>query len=257
MDKSQKFFKISFIIIIGSILVFYLGFGLHSFLSYEKNYKNQNFVLADEKDSEVWREHSVLLNKAGDFRKGFLSLNKAVELNPVENLGYRGWIRLRKLRDYDKALIDFNKLDSLTPNFVDAPNGEDIDFLRGECYFGKKNYDKAKEFFHKSIENQKEDWADIHSFIYLGLCEYYLENYEKAIDEFQNVLQQNKNVPEAYFGLAKVYYRLGEKEKAEENIHKAEETLEYKREDIYNEFLNEIYLSQILILKKKIEKLKI
>ena len=73
---------------------------------------------------------------------------------------------------------------NLTPNVSDAPWGEDIDFLRGECYFGKKDYPKAIEMFNRNIKTQKEDWVDIHTFVYLGICEYELGDYEKAITEF-------------------------------------------------------------------------
>jgi tetratricopeptide (TPR) repeat protein len=157
------------------------------------------------------------------------------------------------MRDYDKALIDFDRLDNLTPDFVDAPWGEDIDFLRGECYFGKKNYEKAIEFFNRNIKNQKEDWADIHSFVYLGICEYELGNYEKSISEFQRALKQSKRIPESYFGIARAYQKLGQIEKARENILKAEENIASKRDDYYNEFLNEIYLSEVLELKQTLE----
>lgn len=208
----------------------------------------------DQKNSNAWMERSVTYNKAGDFEKGFEYLNKAVELDPKLHLGYRGWIRLRKIRDFDKALEDFDRLDSLTPNFVDAPWGEGIDFLRGECYFGKKDYQKAIELFNRNITNQKEDWADIHSFVYLGLCEYELGNYEKAISEFQRVLKQTENVPESYFGMARAYQKLGQMEKVKENISKAENSIRYKRDDVYNEFLNEIYLSEILEFKQELNK---
>lgn len=208
----------------------------------------------DQENSNAWMERSVTYNKAGDFEKGFEYLNKAVELDPKLHLGYRGWIRLRKIRDFDKALEDFDRLDSLTPNFVDAPWGEGIDFLRGECYFGKKDYQKAIELFNRNITNQKEDWADIHSFVYLGLCEYELGNYEKAISEFQRVLKQTENVPESYFGMARAYQKLGQMEKVKENISKAENSIRYKRDDVYNEFLNEIYLSEILEFKQELNK---
>ena len=207
----------------------------------------------DPENSDAWMERSVSYNKAGDFNKGFEYLDKAVALDPEKHLGYRGWIRLRKMRDYDKALLDFDTLDNLTPNVVDAPWGEGIDFLRGECYFGKKDYPKAIEMFNRNIKNQKEDWADIHSFVYLGLCEYELGNYEKAIAEFQRALQQSKNVPESYFGLAKAYDKLGQIEKARENIGSAEEHIGSKRDDYYNEYLNEIYLSEIVDFKHALE----
>ncbi len=200
--------------------------------------------------SDAYFEQSVAFNKRGEYAKGFELLDKAVQLDPKLHLGYRGWMKLRKLRDFENSLSDFNRLDSLTPNFVDTPWGEDIDFLRGECYFGKKDYQKAIELFNRNIKNQKEDWTDIHSFVYLGLCEYELGYYKKAISEFQRALNQTKNVPESYFGMAKAYLKLGQIEKAKENILKAENSIYYKRNDVYNEFLNEIYLSEILEFKQ-------
>lgn len=204
--------------------------------------------------SDVYFEQSVAFNKRGEYARGFELLDKAVELDPKLHLGYRGWMKLRKLRDFDNALNDFNKLDYLTPNFVDAPWGENIDFLRGECYFGKKDYQKAIESFNLNVKNNKEDWVDIHTFVYLGLCEYEIGNYEKAIAEFQRALKQSEYVPESFFGIAKAYQKLGQIEKAKDNILKAENSMHYKRDDVYNEFLNEIYLSEINEFKQKLNK---
>ena len=215
---------------------------------------NQPAIEQDQDNSDELMELSARINKSGDFETGFQYLNKAIELNPSEHLGYRGWIRLRKLRDYDKALIDFDQLDSLTPGVVDAPWGEDIDFLRGECHFGNKNYPEAIKSFNQSVENQGEDWVDIQTFVYLGICEYKLGNYEKSITEFQRALKQSENTPESYFGMAKAYQKLGEIEKAKKNILKAEENIHYKRDDVYNEFLNEIYLSEIIEFKQQLNK---
>lgn len=250
----KKFFKI-FGYIVGIILVIAIGFGIYLYFwnenriekSKELSQRIENF---ESEDSDEYMEYSVHLNKAGDFENGFKYLNKAVELDPKLHLGYSGWIRLRKMRDFDKALEDFDRLDSLTPNFVDAPWGEDIDFLRGECFFGKKEYQRAIELFNRNIKNQKEGWADIQSFVYLGLCEYELGNYEKAISEFERALNQSEYVPESFFGMAKAYQKLGQIEKAKENLSKAESNIHYKRDDIYNEFLNEIYMSEIQEFKQ-------
>ena len=120
--------------------------------------------------------------------------------------------------------------------------------------FWKKKLSKAIESFNLNIKNNKEDWVDIHAFVYLGLCEYELGNYEKAISEFQRALKQSEFTPESYFGIAKAYKKLGEIEKANENLLNAEKNIAYKRNDIYNEFLNEIYLSEILEFKKQLNK---
>lgn len=258
----KKFFKYLFIGIGSLVLLVIIGVTIwwNTITDAEKSdllvgaHAYEAALELNENNSDAWMERSVSFNKAGDFEKGFEYLDTAVELDPERHLGYRGWIRLRKMRDYDKALMDFARLDSLTPKVVDAPWGEDIDFLRGECYFGKKDYQKAIEMFNRNIKNQKEDWADIQSFVYLGLCEYELGNYKKAISEFERALNQSNKIPEAYFGMAKAFQKLGQIEKARENVLKTEENMAYKRDDVYNEYLNEIYLSQILDFKPTLSK---
>ncbi|MGS2739710.1 tetratricopeptide repeat protein [Sinomicrobium sp. M5D2P17] len=256
----KRFFKYGRITI--SILILCISIGITMWRNIKNNREKSDFLTEindfetalqyNQDNSQTWMERSIPYNKAGDFQKGFEYLDKAVALDPVAHLGYRGWIRLRKMRDYDKALIDFEKLDSLTPNFVDAPWGEDIDFLRGECYFGKKDYTKAIKMFNRSIKNQGEDWADIQTFVYLGLCQYELGNYEESISGFHSALKQSDKVCEAYFGLAKANLKIGKTEKAKEYIQKAENNIAYKRDDVYNEFLNEIYPSEILEFKKQL-----
>ena len=54
--------------------------------------------------SDAYFEKSVPFNKRGDYAKGFELLDKAVELDPDIHLGYRGYMKLRFLRDYDAAL---------------------------------------------------------------------------------------------------------------------------------------------------------
>lgn len=254
----KKFFKYLFIGLGSIILLTIIGVGIWWTTRTDVEKSNlmvdahayDDAIELNQDNSEAWMERSVLINKAGDFGKGFEYLNKAVELEPVKHLGYRGWIRLRKMRDYDKALIDFDRLDSLTPNFVDAPWGEDIDFLRGECHYGNKDYQKAIKAFNQSVINQEEDWADVHTFVYLGLCEYELGNLEKAISEFQRALKQSENICEAHFGLAKTYQKLRDFNLAKIHIDKAEKSFIYKRDDYYNEYLNEIYMSEILDFKQ-------
>lgn len=255
MRKSIK------IVLLGLALVLVLGAGLLIFGYFKGSallQKDQQLVedlqTFKSQDSKAYMEYSVRFNKAGEFERGFKYLNKAVELDPLKHLGYRGWIRLRKLRDYDKALTDFNQLDSLTPNVVDAPWGEDIDFLRGECFFGQGQYLKAIEAFNRGIQNHGEGWVDIQTFVYLGLCEYELGNFKKAILEFERALRQSENTCEAHFGMARTYEKLEQKSKAIESARLAEENIGYRREDNYNEFLNEVYLSEIQEFREQLLK---
>lgn len=203
----------------------------------------------DPLNSEIYFEQSVPFNKRGDYERGFELLDKAVEYNPRDYLGYRGYMKLRFLRDFEGAIKDFDALDKMTPNVIDSPWGEDIDFVRGEAYYGLGKYQKAIEHFNKTIENQGEEWAEIQSYVYLGLCEQKLGNPNKAIIAYNRALNQSKYVCEAHLGLAKVHMEIGDNEKAKEHILKAEQYFQYKRTDPYNEFLNEIYKTEILDIK--------
>ena len=203
--------------------------------------------------AKAYFEQSVALNKRGEYAKGFRLLDRAVELDPKMHLGYRGYMKLRFLRDYDAALADLDRLDSLTPKYTDAPWGEDIDFLRGEAWFGKGNYEKAIEVFNRSLENQGEDWADIQTFVYLGIAEHELGNYERAISEFNKALKQSASTPEAHLGLAQAYQKTGEPAMAREHLLEAKKSINYKREDSYNEYLNEIYPMDIVSLKEELD----
>ncbi|BDW94107.1 hypothetical protein MACH07_29390 [Flagellimonas marinaquae] len=196
-------------------------------------------------------ERSVPFNKNGDYETGFSYLNRAVELNPLNHLGYRGYMKLRFLRDYNSALADFDRLDALTPEVVDAPWGEDIDFLRGECYYGLGDYPKALKHFKQSITNQGAEWVDVQAFVYVGLCHYNMQNYNEAIGAFKTGIEQYGNTCEAYYGLAKTYLTMGDSINAQINLQKAQDNIQYKYSDGYKEYLNEIYQEDLDELKTK------
>ncbi len=261
MKKVFKIFKILLTIIFTAYSIIIISF---LFFSNKENrydlaagmqgaYLSQSIFeilkFQDPLNSEIYFEQSVPFNKRGYHEKGFEILDKAVEYNPRVYLGYRGYMKLRFLRDFRGAIKDFDTLDKMTPNVIDTPWGEDIDFVRGEAYYGLGEYQKAIKHFNKSIENQGEDWAEIQSYVYLGICESKLKKFDKAIISYNRAINQSKYVCEAHLGLAKVYNEIGETEKAKEHILKAEKYFQYKRTDPYNEFLNEIYKTDILKLK--------
>lgn len=64
--------------------------------------------------SYAWFEKSVPYLKRGLFVEWRKLIDKAVELDPLQHLGYRGWCRYQFLRDYKGAIEDLEKLDQLT-----------------------------------------------------------------------------------------------------------------------------------------------
>lgn len=206
----------------------------------------------DPSNDDIYFEQSVPHNKRGDHEKGFELLDKAVELDPKMHLGYRGYMKIRFLRDFEGALEDLDRLDSLTPQVIDTPWGEDIDFLRGEAWYGLNEYEKASNYFSRSIENQGKEWVDIQAFVYAGNSEYKLGNPETAIDFYNQALEQSKYTVEAHLGLARIYAEKEQVQEARSHLELAKQYFVYKRNDPYNEYLNEIYWNDISSLEDQV-----
>ena len=264
----KRFFKIlklvvaSLLTLYSVIIIYFLLFSpaekrFNIAAHLQGSYLSQNLFeilkFQDPENDEIYFEQSVAFNKRGEYKKGFELLDQAIELNPKVHLGYRGYMKLRFLRDFNGALKDFNRLDSLTPNFVDAPWGEDINFLRGEAYFGLEDYKKAKAYFEKSIASQGADWVDIQAYVYAELCEYRMNNPTEAIAFYQQALEQSEYTVEAHLGLAKIYLVKQDLKNAEIHTDLAQKYHSYKRNDSYNEYLNEIYKEDIQLLQESIK----
>src|SRR5262245_41232077 len=64
--------------------------------------------------AEAWHEFSVPFLKRGDFFTWRKYMDKAVELKPRAWLGTHGWCRFKFLKDYEGALEDLKRYDTLT-----------------------------------------------------------------------------------------------------------------------------------------------
>ena len=200
--------------------------------------------------SNAYFEKSVAFNKRGDYAKGFELLNEAVELEPKLHLGYRGWLKYHKVKDYQGSIDDLKRLDSLTPNFVDAPWGDNIHYVLGLSYKGLKQYNLALKEFDKSIETEKDSsWVNPYVFLYKGIIYNELEEYEGALKNLNVYLKQNyNNSPDAYFHKGIAFKQLNKIDSAQNCFIKSEELFNkgYKIKDMYNEVQDELYLSDII-----------
>ncbi|WP_077399122.1 tetratricopeptide repeat protein [Cellulophaga omnivescoria] len=200
--------------------------------------------------SDAYFEKSVAFNKRGDYAKGFELLNEAVELKPKLHLGYRGWLKYHKVKDYQGSIDDLKRLDSLTPNFVDAPWGDNIHYVLGLSYKGLKQYKIALDEFDRSIETEKDSsWVNPYVFLYKGIIYNKLEKYEVAIKNLNVYLKQNyNNSPEAYFHKGIAFKKLNDLDSSKVCFKKSIELFNkgYKIKDIYNEVQDELYLSDII-----------
>lgn len=215
--------------------------------SYYSDFTFNRLLKSEPKNSKFWWESSVAYNKNGDIEEGMKRLNTAISLSPIDRLGYSGWIKHTKLKDYKNALKDFHRLDKLS-NITEYPWGENIYFQMGICYQGLNNYDSAIIYYDKFITSENNtDNIYPRMYTYRGKIETERGNYEKAIDFYNITIILDKNIAEAYYYKAETFNKLNNNDSAKLNYQKSLSLVRknYKNKDIYDEVFLEIYASEI------------
>lgn len=207
-------------------------------------------------------ELSVADLKRGLPNKWLPQYNKAVKLDPVTRIPWRGYLYLWFYRDYKKAIADFNASDSLTPDFIDAPQGHSVDYWRGIAYLGLNDYKNSNAYFEKHIAKEikdfGEDYVDVTAFLYNGISYFEANNYEKALLNFDKQLKYSRNLSaDAKYYKAQIFKAQGKNKQALETANEAIEDFNngYNNKRAYVETLKQLYSQDLLKLKSEIESL--
>lgn len=204
----------------------------------------------DSVTGEQYQELSVQNTKNGNHVQAIAALEKAVALDP-QIYGYYGWVLLYYYHEYNRALECLEKYDALTPNFSDAPAGEDIHHQKGQCYMQLGLLEKALEEFDTYIgettRSHGEDWVDPYTFVYKGRCLDRLNRYEEALVCYDKGIRCYKYNTEAHYYKALSLLRLKRENEAREHLRKALELARqnYFYRDVYVAFFEAVYLQDI------------
>ncbi len=141
-----------------------------------------------------------------DYHKAINQYSTAIKLEPNNHypLFKRGKC-FQLLQQYDEALEDFFRSNRIDNNF------ENI-YGIAECYFSKKEYLKAVNYFKVAKEQlefiQKRDLNKVMGYDYdilnarllnkLGECYYQNQQLDNAIDYVTQGIQENPNCPDNY-----------------------------------------------------------
>jgi tetratricopeptide (TPR) repeat protein len=189
-------------------------------------------------------------------------MDKAVACNPTIWQPYRGYNYLWFYRDYKKAIADFNASDTLTPNFIDAPQGHSVDYWRGIAYLGLKDYKNSIYFFdkyiNKEIEDSGEDWVELTAFLYRGIAYYENNNLEEALKNFDKQIHYAKQTADGKYYKALILHQQDKKEKALNILNEAiiDFNNGFFNERPYVETLKQIYIQDLEQLKETLELIK-
>jgi len=204
-------------------------------------------IEADDTFSYAYFEKSVPFNKRGNYVKGFELLNKAVELNPKMHLGYKGWLRLVKLKDYHGCIGDLTELKNIkSRSFNIKAWGNNVDYLIGLSHLGLKEYTKAIYYFNLTIREDKEE-INLNHQLYKAIALYMKEELEQSIQILNTCINHNHNFIEAYYYLGVIYFKKRNKYKATTNFNICLSLYKkgFKARNPYNEVFMELYFENI------------
>ncbi len=199
---------------------------------------------------------SVAYLKSGDFLNWKPLIDKAVALNPKEHLGYRGWCRYQFFRDYEGAIKDIEKLDSLIDyNLGQNQNGMyHLNIAKGLCYKGIGEKEKAIEIIEKQIEaNEKADFVGLNDYLHLGVLYLETEKWQKALKTFDKQSALNEIAENQYYK-AMVYKNLNRFSEAKQSLTLAKDLYQKEQRlyDSYSNPMDKIFLEDIERELKKI-----
>jgi len=208
--------------------------------------------------ADLYREIGIPYGKRGMPVEFHPPYSKAVELDPVEWQGYRGYMYLYFYRDYERAIADFDALDALTPNFVDYPQATSVHFMRAVAYMGLEDYDTALDYFDKHIVEElrttTEDFIDLKTFVFQGICHYKKGEIDLARASFNRGTTNTPYSADLWYWTAKLALERRDKLAATAAIEKA--AIQFKKEYFNNrpyvEEFHQIYEGDIQELKEKI-----
>ncbi|MDH6309346.1 tetratricopeptide (TPR) repeat protein [Dysgonomonas sp. PFB1-18] len=196
----------------------------------------------------AYRSKSVAYLKSGDFVTWKKLIDKAVEHDAEENLGYRGWCRFQFFRDYKGAIQDIEKLESLVKYDIGSSvNGHyHLHIARGICYSAINQKQKAIEVFNNQL-NAKGYSAGLYDYYQLGVTYYEVGDYENALKAFEKQSEVNELADNAYYK-CKIYKISDNKDEYRRYKEQALKLLaENKRMfDPYTHHYNNVYSEMII-----------
>lgn len=163
--------------------------------------------------AQAYELKAIPFIKYGDYAKAFPLEDKAVEFAPKGFTSYRGFLKCIFTKDYEGAIIDFNKAEELVPNGYEMDHT--FSFYEGLCNLELANYRKAEENFKKDIFIQTgvDTAKTIHynSLFYMGVLYYEMKNYAMAREYLLKCIAVYNQHPDANYYLAMVFKRMKNK----------------------------------------------
>lgn len=158
-------------------------------------------ILKDSKAiSSINLRIASVLEETGDFQKALVLLNNTRDkLSKSQDPKGLAWavggigIIQAKMEDYESALRNLNEANQIrNEHNILSPQTLEVDFYLGEIYQGFKDYDRALDYYHRSLSASQTIGVDrFVGNIYdrIGTIYFGMEEYQKARDFLEDALR--------------------------------------------------------------------
>lgn len=212
----------------------------------------------------AWRELSVPYLKRGDLRTWRTYIDKAVALKPEDYLHIRGWCRFKFVKDYEGALEDLHRADSL-PHYILLRSGDgywNIYTMMALCYRELGKYKEALYYFNKGIDSVITQYGyeqtGMFDYLYRGVLKLKMKDYAGALADFDLQEKRCDNYRETPYYRGLTYLAMGDRPKALQHLSEAARI--YKDGNFFNdpycEMPDAVYFSDIKQATAEARKLK-
>jgi tetratricopeptide (TPR) repeat protein len=197
--------------------------------------------------SYAYLNKSTAYLKSGDFITWKYLIDKAVEYDTRENIGYRGWCKFQFFRDYQGAIDDIESLEAASKGNIGYSAGGQyhLKVAKALCY-------KQLGDVHKAITIMEEYMVDttlqvsVFDHFHLGVMYLEIADYDNAITQLNLQSAQNDLAENQYY-LALCYQKMGNDTLFNEHIAKAKEMYLRNQKMVfhYTEPIDRVYLKEI------------
>ncbi len=158
-------------------------------------------------------------------RKEILALlEKSLKYAPddPDALDYKAWL-LKKEGKLEESLEIYKGLEKLQRNNLD------VERQIAEIYYSDLDFKapQSLEYYQKLLADKET--ADYH--FYVGMCYFYMDDYDNAIKHFLREQEMEPDVLDGYYRLSHVYLALGRNEEALKEAKKVIDIIKDKEED--------------------------
>ncbi len=178
----------------------------------------------------AYQQKAIPFIKNGEYEKAFKLEDKAVELEPANYVAYRGFLKCIFTKDYENAIVDFQKAEQLTQGgFV---MDHTYFFYEGLCDLELGNYLRAGDDFKQDIFIQqggdKTKAVHFNTLLYAGILYYLIGNDDKAKEYLLECLDLYRQSPDANYYLALVYKREHDRTRKDQYLQIARQSIGQK-----------------------------